>query len=75
MVFGGAIGAALGVVFAPRLGESRRAALERLRIALRPGRDSLDAFAGTLCSMEVRSGNESGRVPGAAESTSRGDDG
>ena len=49
-MFGGAVGAALGVLLAPRLGESRRAALTRLRLSLRPGRGSLSAFAGTPCS-------------------------
>jgi hypothetical protein len=44
------MGAALGVVLAPRRGESRRAALARLRLSLRPGRGSLSAFAGTPCS-------------------------
>ena len=47
---GGVVGAALGVVLAPRLGESRRASLQRLRLALRSGRGSLAAFAGTPCS-------------------------
>ena len=46
----GTVGAALGVVLAPRRGESRRAALTRLRLSLRPGRGSLSAFAGTPCS-------------------------
>ena len=44
------MGAALGVLLAPRRGESRRAALTRLRLSLRPGRGSLSAFAGTPCS-------------------------
>jgi hypothetical protein len=52
-VCGSAVGAALGVVLAPRLGESRRAALNRLRLSLRPGRGSLSAFAGTPCSQAV----------------------
>ena len=47
---GGTVGAALGVLLAPRRGESRRTALTRLRLSLRPGRGSLDAFAGTPCS-------------------------
>lgn len=51
LMYGGVAGAALGVLLAPRSGESRRAALRRLRLALGSGRDSLDAFAGTPCSM------------------------
>ena len=47
---GGTVGAALGVLLAPRRGESRRTALTRLRLSLRPGRGSLDAFSGTPCS-------------------------
>ena len=50
LIYGSAVSAALGVMLAPRLGESRRAALTRLRLSLRPGRGSLDAFAGTPCS-------------------------
>jgi len=50
LIHGSAVGAALGVVVGPRLGESRRAALTRLRLSLRPGRGSLSAFAGTPCS-------------------------
>jgi hypothetical protein len=45
-----AMGAALGAILAPRHGESRRAALARLRLSLRPGGGSLHAFAGTPCS-------------------------
>jgi gas vesicle protein len=48
-LFGGTAGAALGVIVAPRRGESRRAAFTRLRLSLRPGRGSLSAFAGTPC--------------------------
>jgi hypothetical protein len=47
VVVGGVIGAAVGVVLAPRLGESRREALDRLRLAARPGRGAVRAFAGT----------------------------
>lgn len=54
LIFGGVVGAALGVVLAPRLGESRRASLRRLRLALRSGRGSLGAFAGTPCSVAGR---------------------
>jgi hypothetical protein len=51
---GGVIGAAVGLVLAPRLGESRRQALDRLRLAVRPGRGALRAFAGTPCAAESR---------------------
>lgn len=49
LVFSGVLGAAIGLIVAPRLGESRRDALDRLRLAARPGRGSLRAFAGTPC--------------------------
>jgi hypothetical protein len=49
LLLGGVIGAAAGVVLAPRHGESRREALARLRLAARPGRGALGAFAGTPC--------------------------
>ena len=49
------MGAALGVILAPRHGESRRAALTRLRLSLRSGRGSLGAFAGyTLLTVRPR---------------------
>jgi gas vesicle protein len=54
LVVGGVIGAAVGVVLAPRHGESRREALGRLRLAARPGRDAVGAFAGTPCAAEGR---------------------
>jgi len=54
LVVGGVIGAAVGVVLAPRHGESRREALGRLRLAARPGRGALGAFAGTPCAAEAR---------------------
>jgi hypothetical protein len=47
--FAGALFVALAAVVAPRYGESRRAALRRLRATLRSGRGSLAAFAGTPC--------------------------
>jgi gas vesicle protein len=53
-ILGGVIGAAAGVVLAPRHGESRREALARLRLAARPGRDALRAFSGTPCAAEAR---------------------
>jgi hypothetical protein len=49
VLLGGVIGAVAGVVLAPRRGESRRDALARLRLAARPGRGALGAFAGTPC--------------------------
>ncbi len=51
-IVGGVIGAAVGVVLAPRLGESRREALNRLRLAARPGKGAVRAFAGTPCAAE-----------------------
>ena len=50
VLYGSAVGTALSALVAPRRGESRRAALTRLRLSLRPGRGSLSAFAGTPCS-------------------------
>ena len=64
-LLGGVIGAAAGVVFAPRHGESRREALARLRVAARPGRGSLRAFAGTPCAA-------AGHAPAAAEQEASG---
>lgn len=77
LIFGSAVGAALGVVFAPRLGEPRAAALDRLRLALRPGRGSLRAFAGTPCSPAAAESAAAGReAPGIARrATGGGDDG
>ena len=49
LIFGGVVGALGGVVLAPRRGESRQVALDRLRLAVRPGRGALGAFAGTPC--------------------------
>ncbi len=54
VLLGGVIGAAAGVVLAPRHGESRREALARLRVAARPGRGALGAFAGTPCAAAGR---------------------
>jgi hypothetical protein len=62
VVVGGVIGAAVGVVLAPRLGESRREALARLRLAARPGRGAVRAFAGTPCAMEDRAATGRGTV-------------
>ncbi len=49
LLYGGVLGAALGVMLAPRRGESRRLALTRLRLSLGRASGSLDAFAGTPC--------------------------
>jgi len=67
LVVGGVIGAAVGVVLAPRHGESRREALGRLRLAARPGRGAMGAFAGTPCSAEARAHGlrQAGAPPGA----------
>jgi hypothetical protein len=79
-VLGGVIGAAVGVVLAPRRGESRREALGRLRLAARPGRGSVRAFAGTPCAAEdPATAHEQGGAPraedAAAAATGGGDDG
>lgn len=65
--YGGVVGAALGVMLAPRRGESRRVALTRLRLALRRG-GSLDGFAGTPCSS---AGPTSAAAEGDASQVSR----
>ena len=80
-VLGGVIGAAVGVVFAPRLGESRREALDRLRLATRSGRGAVGAFTGTPCAAEgrapVHAQGGAPRAAGAAAAASVGgvDDG
>jgi gas vesicle protein len=80
-VLGGVVGAAVGVVLAPRLGESRREALDRLRLAARSGRGSVRAFSGTPCAAEVRAAvrdqGDAPRAAGAASAASAGgeDDG
>ena len=74
-MLGSAVGAALGVALAPRRGESRRAALDRLRLALRPGRGAVGAFAGTPCSSaDLDSMAVDGRMAEAARSTTGGAD-
>jgi gas vesicle protein len=80
VILGGVIGAAVGVVLAPRGGESRREALDRLRLAARPGRGAIRAFAGTPCSAEdtatVHGQGGAPRAAGAAPAaTGGGDDG
>lgn len=51
LFFGGLTGAVIGLVMAPRTGESRREALVRLQATVRR-RGGLSAFAGTPCSGE-----------------------
>ena len=80
VVLGGVIGAAVGVVIAPRHGESRREALGRLRLAARPGRGALRAFEGTPCAAEARGsahvqGGASVAAGAAPAATGGGDDG
>jgi hypothetical protein len=74
-VLGGVVGAVVGVVLAPRLGESRREALDRLRLAARPGKGALHAFEGTPCAVERRpSADRQGgaaRAAGAAPAATR----
>jgi hypothetical protein len=75
----GVVGAAVGVVLASRHGESRRAALGRLRLAVRPGRDSVGAFAGTPCAAAGRThvrtrGDASNAAGPAAPGGREGDD-
>ena len=52
-MFGSVLGAAMGLVLAPRRGEPRSVALRRLRLAMRPGHGSLRDFSGTPCSTAV----------------------
>ena len=67
-LLGGVIGAAAGVVLAPRHGESRREALARLRLAARPGRGALGAFSGTPCAAAGRTSVPAQEgAPGGAE--------
>jgi gas vesicle protein len=73
-VLGGVIGAAVGVVLAPRRGESRREALDRLRLAARPGRGAVGAFAGTPCSAEDAAAVHGQGGAGAAGAATGGDD-
>jgi hypothetical protein len=69
VLLGSVIGAAAGVVLAPRRGESRREALARLRLAVRPGRGAVRAFAGTPCAAAGRTPVSplEGAAPGDAE--------
>lgn len=62
LLLGGVIGAAAGVVLAPRRGESRREALARLRLAAGRGRGALGAFAGTPCAAAGRPGAVAGEA-------------
>ena len=70
---GSALGAAVGVVLAPRRGESRRAALTRLRLSLRPGRGSLSAFSGTPCSQAGPTSAEADQAPAHSASVAEGE--
>jgi hypothetical protein len=63
LLFGGVAGAALGVVLAPRRGEPRRVALQRLRLAVRPAHGSLRAFAGTPCATAALDSANAGPEP------------
>ncbi len=78
VMLGGVIGAAVGVVLAPRRGESRGEALDRLRIAARPGRGAVRAFAGTPCAAEdsAAAGDQGGatRAAGAVAAATGGGD-
>ena len=64
---GGTVDAALGVILAPRRGESRRTALTRLRLSLRPGRGSLSAFAGTPCAQQAAPASAQAEAPPASD--------
>ena len=66
-IYGSVAGAALGAVLAPRFGESRRAALARLRLALRPGSGSLRAFAGTPCAQAGPNSAEAEQGPAGGQ--------
>jgi hypothetical protein len=62
-IYRSAVGTALGALLAPRCGESRRVALARLRLSLRPGRGSLNAFGGTPCSQAGPNSAEAEKGP------------
>ena len=65
-----AAGALLDLVLARRPGESRRAALVRLRGSLQPGGDALSAFAGTPCSAELSAAHLASAAKAAPEAPS-----
>ena len=73
LIFGGVVGAVAGVVLAPRLGESRQVALDRLRLAVRPGRGALGAFAGTPCAEAGPTAAAAGPRPADAVRSARGE--
>lgn len=74
LIYGGAFGAAIEALVAPRPGESRRAALTRLRLSLRPGRGSVGAFSGTPCSGRAPTGEGSVAGRGAVDTHEGGRD-
>ena len=74
LIYGGAVGAAIGAIIVPRHGESRRAALTRLRLCLSPGRGSVGAFSGTPCSGTAPSGEGSVAGRDAADTHEGGSD-
>ncbi len=63
-VIGGVLSALASTIVAPRGGESRRAALTRLKGWVRR-RGGVDAFAGTPCSREAEHPAEPGGPKGA----------
>lgn len=77
IIQGSFLGAALGVLLAPRRGESRRAAVDRLRLACRPDRGAMTAFSGTPCSVMAHAGNGAAVAAAGPESQTEGalDDG
>lgn len=72
IIYGSFVGAVLGVVLAPRRGESRRVAVDRLRLAARSGRGARTAFSGTPCSLIARVDDEAVVVPANPESQTEG---
>jgi len=65
LFLGGLVSAVAGLVAAPRAGESRRAAIDRLRGSLRR-RGGLSAFAGAPCAEEDRTAT-GGSSPAAGD--------
>jgi len=56
LAVGGLLGAALGLLLAPRPGTARAAAVARLRALVRGRRGAVAAFGGTPCAQEDRGG-------------------